>query len=511
MSSKIPVLRLQLKKLEDENTEVRRERDEFRAELSKFRKMNGTLESRLQDLGVENSDLRRKLLKAEALPPPPQANEVIGRLSTKDTKPIIDDDNEVIEIPGSSDIEEPSSPLVRKKRPSHILSPSAETPRGRQRTSSRPFVLLTSRKMATRPTPSTRRSSTRIASLRISPEPTDSSPVALSPSPSLTVGNKRRNERNQSTREKKRQKETHDESYSVTGEPSPTAERMAGPSISPVGKRRAERARNHRAPDSTPSSEGESNVVHIPKREPESVKDDALRLTHESVAKYLQGFPHLNIKPTPVSHYFSRKLIWKAYGGSMITLLSRSTDQSRDFIFPTPDSNPHMPTTPGYPGLLLSCRRDMTEYICTMFSRAFLKPAQWEYMGEYRSQLAGQLTPYTFRQQTQATKDAWAHKLRTARKWPVYTAIRARIYLRKKKKALTDENIQAEIERITEKGTEGGSLTDRDVIDALERGDEQIDIIRMTCVSYDYPFFKDMIARSRRGRGKPKRIVDYIH
>lgn len=69
-------------------------------------------------------------------------------------------------------------------------------------------------------------------------------------------------------------------------------------------------------------------------------------------------------------------------------------------------------------------------------------------------------------------KDAWAEKLLDTKKWPVYTAMRARIYLRKVGEELTDENIAAEVERITSKNSEGGPLTDGDIIRALERGDE---------------------------------------
>lgn len=89
----------------------------------------------------------------------------------------------------------------------------------------------------------------------------------------------------------------------------------------------------------------------------------------------------------------------------MMTLLAKSTDQSRDFIFPTPEMNPQMPTSPGQPGLLLSCRRGMLELTCTMFSRTIPKPARWEYMGEYESELAGQLSPSAFKQQTQAVRE----------------------------------------------------------------------------------------------------------
>ncbi|KAF9461887.1 hypothetical protein BDZ94DRAFT_1323092 [Collybia nuda] len=227
------------------------------------------------------------------------------------------------------------------------------------------------------------------------------------------------------------------------------------------------------------------------------VKPEALRLPDATVSEYLKGCARLPINPAPKKLLVSRQFIGEMYGGSQFTLLATSTDKSRNFIFPTPDINPDMPTIPGNPGLLLSCRREMTQVICTLFSRNETKPARWEYIGEYESRLLRQLSALEFTQQTQAMKNAWAKKIIKVKKWPVYTGIRARIFLRKDGQALTDENVEAEILRITSKATQSGALNASDVIKALERGEEQLDIIRMTCVSYDHRFVKDIITQSK--------------
>lgn len=67
MTSEISALRLEVSRLENENEDIRRERDRFAAQLVKFRQDNGTLESQIQDLGIENNDLKRKLARNEVM------------------------------------------------------------------------------------------------------------------------------------------------------------------------------------------------------------------------------------------------------------------------------------------------------------------------------------------------------------------------------------------------------------------------------------------------------------
>ena len=54
------------------------------------------------------------------------------------------------------------------------------------------------------------------------------------------------------------------------------------------------------------------------------------------------------------------------------------------------------------------------------------------------------------------------------KEWDVYTKIRARIWLQKNCEALTDENVDLEVERI--RANKGGFLSEQDVIASLERG-----------------------------------------
>lgn len=67
-------------------------------------------------------------------------------------------------------------------------------------------------------------------------------------------------------------------------------------------------------------------------------------------------------------------------------------------------------------------------------------------------------------------KAAWVKQIIGYKEWDVYTKIRARIWLRKNSEALTDENIDQEVERI--RASKGGVLLEQDVIASLERGEE---------------------------------------
>ena len=67
-------------------------------------------------------------------------------------------------------------------------------------------------------------------------------------------------------------------------------------------------------------------------------------------------------------------------------------------------------------------------------------------------------------------KNAWATKIKTIKEWQVYTTMRARIWLRKHGRDLSGSNVEQELRRIQE--NKAGALSDQDVIEALERGDE---------------------------------------
>ncbi|KAG5636697.1 hypothetical protein H0H81_007126 [Sphagnurus paluster] len=233
-------------------------------------------------------------------------------------------------------------------------------------------------------------------------------------------------------------------------------------------------------------------------------KDEALILSNLSVSRFLKGTGPLEINPLPSTEpLVTREFLNKTYGASTFMLLTHSSDHSRRFIFPTADINPQMPMWPGHPGLLLSCRKAMIRHPHSLFSRTQLKPfAGWMYLGEYESVVAGQLSIGDFTgQDWKVVKLTWAKKLLNAKEWPEYREMRARIWLRKNKMPISIETLKKEDANIRAK--KPGDLSEGDVIKALERGEEKIDVIRMTCVAYDHEFVDDMLD-SWVPTGRPK-------
>jgi hypothetical protein len=126
-----------------------------------------------------------------------------------------------------------------------------------------------------------------------------------------------------------------------------------------------------------------------------------MMLSDETISRCLKDIVPFNIKPDPPSLLISRHFLTDTYGGSPMTLLATSKSGQR-FIFPTPDVNPDMPTSPGNPGLLFSCRKGMVGFTWSLFSRNQTNPtARWEYLGEYQNTVCGVLPSEEFARQRQ--------------------------------------------------------------------------------------------------------------
>lgn len=130
--------------------------------------------------------------------------------------------------------------------------------------------------------------------------------------------------------------------------------------------------------------------------------DEAVILSNDVASTYLSGLHPFNIVPPPLNLIFSRDFLTTSYGCISMGLLWQSKDSAQRlrFIFPTYDINPGMPTRPGDPGYLLSCRQEMIDNSWwSVFSRVQDKPARWAYFGEYHFHLAGQMSSEDFSKQ----------------------------------------------------------------------------------------------------------------
>ncbi|KIK01843.1 hypothetical protein K443DRAFT_132155 [Laccaria amethystina LaAM-08-1] len=234
---------------------------------------------------------------------------------------------------------------------------------------------------------------------------------------------------------------------------------------------------------------------------------------------YMKSYKPLTLTPPPIPLTVPRKLLRLAYGGSDQQFLqfvqpnaNPSSSTLRRMVWPQIEMNPLMPSIPGHPGIVFASRHEILENPpWTVWCRCLESPtAMWSYLGEYESELCGEMSAEQFRDQPQKAKDAWAELLMKGKAFDVYVAMRARIALRKHNviplerlvledgKPETDEQVavrsksleDGEIKAIKHK--KGLEVESEDIIRAFSCGDEAIDIIRMRCVSYDHVFAQDL-------------------
>jgi hypothetical protein len=161
-------------------------------------------------------------------------------------------------------------------------------------------------------------------------------------------------------------------------------------------------------------------------------------------------------------------------------------------MFPKKQYNPLMASTPGAPGLIYTGRNDLTNdpmWRLFSFIQGSSKPAVWRYLGTYALSRVGNLTAAEFRSQPQRVTTFSLSSLTTTntyhqvqnslvkaiftRNWDGYPAMRARIFLRKKSRAVNNATVQAELNKFkTKSKCHYAELTKVDVMDALVHGDE---------------------------------------
>ncbi|KAJ7639977.1 hypothetical protein DFH06DRAFT_1430546, partial [Mycena polygramma] len=201
--------------------------------------------------------------------------------------------------------------------------------------------------------------------------------------------------------------------------------------------------------------------------------------------------------PSDESLYVPRKFLRLQFGGSDQQFIAEFKDAhpKRWAVFPQFDLNPLLPCSPGAAGLIFASRLEITvdyDLPWALFRKD--RPsggAVWRYMGDYRNRRCGSLTAEQFASQSQTVKKEWGNLLIKAKKCTVYVEMRARIALRKAGIDFDEDRVAEEVKSIRKK-TRTLPVTDEDVIDALSRGDEAIDIIKMECISYDHEFVAEM-------------------
>ncbi|KAI0061877.1 hypothetical protein BV25DRAFT_1826167 [Artomyces pyxidatus] len=167
-------------------------------------------------------------------------------------------------------------------------------------------------------------------------------------------------------------------------------------------------------------------------------------------------------------------------------------EADRPLLFPLWESNPGMPSTPGQPGTLIANRYDMLgSQPVGMFVRA-PEQAVWLYLGDYELKKSDRfLSRAEFKALPEACRRKWAKEVLRPQKWCCYTSMRARIWLRKNGRVLTDANFEIAHSKRRELPQAIG-LEEADVLKALDAGEEKLNVIVCRPVSYDVEFQEDM-------------------
>ncbi|KAJ7715832.1 hypothetical protein B0H16DRAFT_496031 [Mycena metata] len=264
------------------------------------------------------------------------------------------------------------------------------------------------------------------------------------------------------------------------------------------GQRPAKRRKTRAAP----KNNGNSRV----KKE-----DKTVVLPQDAVAAYLSASESLEIKPPPrPENAFSRKFLRKHFGFQPQKLLFNLKQKAalppayagRAVICPTLEKNPYLPARPGAPGLMCSVRQRMLNGApWSVFLRLPHKMDNqmvWFYFGEYTFEIVpGSLTPAEFTGQSDGFQSSWAKNiLDRVVDADDYVRMRARIGLRKRGHATTEDNVAVEMAQIRQKKStnrRAAKVTKADVIGALTRGEERIPLVRMKCISYDHEFAQALV------------------
>ncbi|KAJ7615576.1 hypothetical protein FB45DRAFT_1024663 [Roridomyces roridus] len=230
-------------------------------------------------------------------------------------------------------------------------------------------------------------------------------------------------------------------------------------------------------------------------------------IPQDAAAEYLRSTPDLIVSPPALDDlYVPRKFLGEKYGGSTYQFFQnfKTENQGRVGVFPQPELNPLLPTSPGKAGLIFSSRRKLVEEgPWALFCRSVSsKKVVWRYIGEYEAEVCGQ-----FQQQNSVVKQHWAEHIRKAKQHEVYIKMRARIALRKAGRDPTDDGAVAQ-----EVKHPSLSVTKDDILEALESGEEGVNIIRLKCVSYDREFavrmerdFDGWISQPKENKDKGKK------
>ncbi|KAJ7576648.1 hypothetical protein C8J56DRAFT_799817 [Mycena floridula] len=230
------------------------------------------------------------------------------------------------------------------------------------------------------------------------------------------------------------------------------------------------------------------------------------------VASRLKGFEwghkHVSLPETITMETSSRAFLSATYGGSSQSTYPKiardrfSKHGKNDFCYPSLLYNPSAPSKPGAPGLFY-------EYI-GVATDVFKKPLRvitriaankWRYVGQYEIKPDKSLSIREWKSQDLRVRKAWVDKM--AAEWG--PDLRIRVGLRE---VFGREPTAKEVRE----NTETFEVTNEEIMQAFDCGQETIAVYTMRCVGYDAEFQEDVVKRfktwvpppPRQGKSKRK-------
>ncbi|KAH6884365.1 hypothetical protein BKA70DRAFT_140289 [Coprinopsis sp. MPI-PUGE-AT-0042] len=159
-----------------------------------------------------------------------------------------------------------------------------------------------------------------------------------------------------------------------------------------------------------------------------------------------------------------------------------------NFMFLNDDLHPLAPQVPGAPGIFINIAGGRRDKLMRVFVRmkGAVSPPIWWYMGQYELRNSQALTKEEWGMQTEQVKRAWAEGI-VRYGWG--NGKQAGIHGRK---VLGRTPTSEEIKGYLKSKAFEKTVTATDVLRALRRGDERLNIFTMKCVAYDVAFQRDV-------------------
>ncbi|KAH9911763.1 uncharacterized protein B0H18DRAFT_943959 [Fomitopsis serialis] len=210
---------------------------------------------------------------------------------------------------------------------------------------------------------------------------------------------------------------------------------------------------------------------------------------------------------------FNRHYLHHLYGGSFVNSFPHPAPEKTqvhlldDFMCLLLEFNPHAPVNPGDPGLFFGEKPadnegGFTRRVHRVFVRVRDKPALWSYMGQYRMYVSESLRTDEFARQPLAVSTKDVGKDILEKSWG--SVVTARVCFRKEHhREPTEDEISEVVEDNQHMAAVRRKLAWEDIVAAYDRGEEEIGVWAMKCVSYDIQFQR-VLARNYKYYTPPK-------